>query len=273
MTELDGPPLDYARVTDGQRQMWASGDFSVIARQVVPVSEALCLAADPRPGERVLDLACGSGNAALAAARRYCDVTGVDFVPALIERAQDRASVQGTPVQFEVGDAQALRFTDASFDVVLSVFGVMFAADQEKAAREVLRVCRPGGRIGLASWMPEGWGGDLLATHTRYLPSPPGLPSPLRWGTEEGVAALVGAGATSVTSTRRTVYQFFRSIDHGVTTFRACFSPTSRAFETLDRAGQEGLGHDLAALFRRYNRSTNGSVALECEYLQSIVVR
>jgi ubiquinone/menaquinone biosynthesis C-methylase UbiE len=272
MTDTEKRPLDYRRITDAQRQMWASGDFSVIARQVVSVSEGLCQAADPRPGQRVLDLACGSGNAALAAARRYCDVTGVDYVPALIERAKERAAAQGTRIQFELGDAQALRFTDASFDVVLSAFGVMFAADQQKAARELLRVCRPGGCIALACWMPEGWGGELIAIHERHAPPPPGLAPPVRWGTEEGITELLGP-VSSVSFERRTVFQYFFSIDHGVTTFRACFGPTSRAFETLDRVGQEAMRNDLTALFQKYNRAPDATVAVECQYLQVIVRR
>jgi ubiquinone/menaquinone biosynthesis C-methylase UbiE len=272
-TQKQDKPVDFRRITEAQRQMWASGDFSVIARQVVPVSEALVQAVDPHPGQRVLDLACGSGNVALAAARRYCDVTGVDFVPALVERAKERAAAQGTRIQFEAGDAQALRYTDASFDAVLSVFGVMFAPDQERAAREVLRVCRPGGRIGLANWMPAGWGGDLLATHARYATPPAGVVPAVRWGTEEGLAALLGGAVSALTTERRTVFQYFFSIDHGVTTFRACFGPTSRAFETLDRAGQEAFRNDLGELFKKYNRATDGTVALECEYLQVIARR
>jgi SAM-dependent methyltransferase len=269
------PPsgLDYDDITARQRRMWSSGDYGVIARQLVPVSEALCQAVDPRPGERVLDLACGSGNAALAAARRYCEVTGIDYVPALIERARQRASAEGTTVQLETGDAQSLRFADASFDVVLSAFGVMFAPDQERAAGELLRVCRPGGRIGLASWMPEGWGDDLIGAHTRYLPQPPGLAPPLRWGTEVGLTDLLGSAVSSLAVERRTVVQYFRSVDHGVTTFRECFGPTSRAFEILDEGARQALLHDLTVLFHRYNRAQDGTVALECEYLQAVAQR
>jgi SAM-dependent methyltransferase len=265
--------LDYDDITARQRRMWSSGDYSVIARQLVPGSEALCQAVDPLPGERVLDLACGSGNAALAAARRYCEVTGIDYVPTLIERARQRAVAEGTKVELETGDAQSLRFADGSFDVVLSAFGVMFAPDQERAARELLRVCRPGGRIGLAAWMPDSWGDDLIGAHTRYLPSPPGLASPLRWGTEVGLTDLFGAAVSSLALERRTVFQYFRSVDHGVTTFRENFGPTSRACEILDAGAQQALLHDLTVLFHRYNRAKDGTVALECEYLQAVAQR
>jgi SAM-dependent methyltransferase len=266
-------PVDFGDLTDRQRRMWTSGDFSVIARQVVPASEALCEKVDPRPGQRVLDVACGSGNAALVAARRYCEVTGIDYVAALIERARQRAAAEGTEIQFEVGDAQDLPFPDASFDVVLSVFGVMFAPDQERAAREILRVCRPGGRIGLACWMPEGWGGDLISAHARYLPPPPGLPPPMRWGTETGLADLLGPSVTSIEAAPRTVFQHFRSIDHALRTFRDSFGPTTRAFEILDPGGQHALAQDLTALFHRYNRAQGGTVSLECQYLEVAALR
>jgi SAM-dependent methyltransferase len=263
------PSADYADVTARQQRMWTTGDYSVIAHQMVPVSEALCQAIDPRPGQRVLDVACGSGNAALVAARRYCQVTGIDYVPALIERARERAAAERLDVQFETGDAQALPFADASFDVVLSVFGVMFAPDQERAARELLRVCRPGGRIGLACWMPEGWGGALIGAHLRYSPPPAGVPPAVRWGTEVGLADLLGPTA-SISAERRTVFQYFRSVDHGVATFRETFGPTTRAFEVLDAGAQQALLHDLTTLFHQYNRASDGTVALECQYLQVV---
>jgi ubiquinone/menaquinone biosynthesis C-methylase UbiE len=156
--------IDYGAITARQQAVWATGDFHELARQILPVSESLVAACDPRAGERVLDVACGSGNAALVAARRYCDVSGVDFVPALLDRARQRAAAEGTPVDFQVGDAQALPYPDAHFDVVLSVFGVMFAPDQERAANELLRVCRPAGRIGLCCWIPEASAADSFAS-------------------------------------------------------------------------------------------------------------
>jgi SAM-dependent methyltransferase len=175
------PDIDYQAVTARQKEVWASGDFHEIARQNVIMAEALCAAVDPHGGERELDIACGSGTAALVAARRYCAVTGIDYVPALVERAGQRAAAEGFDVDFRLADAQALPFPDASFDVVLSVYGVQFAPDQARAAAEMLRVCRPGGRIGLATPMPKGWSGDFFATNARYMPPPPGLQPPLRW--------------------------------------------------------------------------------------------
>jgi len=174
MTTNSSTP-DYAHITEHQQKTWATGDFSEVARQVVSVSEDLCRAVDPHAGERVLDVACGSGNTALAVARRYCQVSGIDYVPALIERAKVRAGAEGTSIDFRVADAQALPFGEAAFDAVVSVFGVMFAPDQKKAASELIRVCRPGGRIGLACWMPEGIGGAFFGVHGRYLLPPLGL--------------------------------------------------------------------------------------------------
>jgi len=264
---------DYQAVTETQRATWASGDFHEIARQNVVMAEALCEAADPHPGERVLDVACGSGTAALVAARRYCDVAGIDYVPALIERGRGRAAAEGLEVDFRVGDAQALPFADASFHVVLSIYGVQFAPDQEKAAGELLRVCRPGGRIALASPMPKGWSGDFFATHGRYNPPPPGVKPPLRWGTEEGVAELLGEGSRSVENEPRRALQYYRSVEHAVDVFTAYFGPTIRAAEVAGAEGRERLREDLEAVFTRYNRATDASAVVENTYLLTVATR
>ncbi|MFP4538974.1 MAG: class I SAM-dependent methyltransferase [Dichotomicrobium sp.] len=264
---------DCRALTERQRATWATGDFHEISRQIVPVSETLCQAADPHAGERVLDVACGSGNTALVAARRYCEVTGIDYVPALIERASQRAAAEGVVIDFQVADAQALPFPDASFDVVVSVFGVMFAPDQEKAASELLRVCRPGGRIALANWMPEHFGKDFFAVHARYMPPPPGLHPPQRWGTESGLEELLGVGTTSISSEKRTNRAYLRSIAHAVDTFCKCFGPTKRALQMTDARAQECLKNDLAAVFQRYNAATDGTLAFDAQYLQAVAIR
>lgn len=191
--------IDYQAITARQQEIWETGDFHEIARQNVVMAEALCAEVDPRGGDRVLAVACGSGTAALVAARRYCEVAAIDYVPALIERAEERAVADGVEVDFRVADAQALPFADATFDVILSVYGVQFAPDQEQAASEMLRACRPGGKIGLATPISEGWSGDFFATNARYMPPPPGINSPLRWGTETGLKELLGAGISSIT--------------------------------------------------------------------------
>src|SRR5688572_1145589 len=208
--------VDYAAITQRQQTTWSTGDFNVLALSVMPVSDALVLAVDPHAGERVLDIACGSGNTALVAARRNTDVSGIDYVPALIERAKQRASAEGTKIHFQTADAQALPFPDESFDVVLSVFGVMFAPDQEKAAQELVRVTRRGGRIGLGNWMPEGYGGDFFRAHSKYVPPPEGLKPGVRWGTEAGARELLGAHTSALTFERRTFFQYFRSEAHAL---------------------------------------------------------
>ena len=261
---------DYTDVTKKQQKTWATGDFNQIARQNVVMAEALCEAVDPHPGERVLDVACGSGTAALVAERRYAEVTGIDYVPKLIERATARAEVNGQSADFRVSDAQDLPFPDDSFDVVLSVYGVQFVPDQEQAARELLRVCRPGGKIGLAGPIPEGWSGDWFATHAKYAPPPPDVPSPLRWGTADGLEELLGPGTRSIENERRTALQYYRSVDHAVEVFSTYFGPTISALGMLDSDGQEELRSDLREVFSRYNRATDGTAIVENQYLQTV---
>lgn len=265
--------MDYQAITSRQQATWATGDFHEVARQLNVVSETLCQAVDLHAGQRVLDVACGSGNVALAAARRYCEVAGIDYVPALIDRARTRAAAEGVPIDFRGADAQSLPFPDGSFDVVLSQFGVMFAPDQEKAAGELLRVCRKGGRIGLVSWMPQGLGGDFFATIGRHVAPPPGVKPPFRWGTDAGLAELLGPGTSSITSDRRRFFQYYRSVEHAIDVFRTYFGPTARAFQALDPAGQEALRKDIEALFRRYNRATDDTAVIEGEYLQTVAIR
>lgn len=264
---------DYAAVTERQRETWATGDFNQIARLNVGMAEAIVEATDPHAGQRVLDVACGSGTAALVAARRYCEVTGLDYVPELVDRAEIRARAEGLDADFRVGDAQDMPFPDDSFDVVLSVYGVQFVADQDRAARELLRVCKPGGKIGLAGPIPEGWSGDWFAAHAQYVPPPPGVQSPLRWGTAEGLDELLGAGVRSIESDRRTALQYYQSIDHAVEVFSTYFGPTVRALETIDPEDQENLLEDLNAIMSRYNRARDGTAIVENQYLQTIATK
>lgn len=262
--------LNYTEITNNQKQMWDKGDFNEIARQNVVMAEALCKAVDPHPGQKVLDIACGSGTAALVAARRYCEVTGTDYVPKLLERARKRAEASGLKANFVNADAQKLPFPDDTFDVVLSVYGVQFVPDQEKAAGEMLRVCKPGGKIGLAGPVPEGWSGDFFATHAKYAPPPPGLNSPLRWGTEKGLHELLGQGVRSIESEKRRVLQYYLSVDHALEIFSTWFGPTLQALEQIDEDQQENLLKDLKEVLNRYNRSKNNTAIIENTCLQSI---
>jgi SAM-dependent methyltransferase len=265
MTDPSAPP-DFARITQAQQEAWATGDFHEISRQNAWMGEDLVRTVDPHAGERVLDVACGSGTAALVAARRYCDVSGLDYVPALIERARRRAAAWGFEVDFRVGDAQDLPWDRDHFHHVLSIYGVHFVPDQERAASEMLRVCRPGGTIALASPIGEGWSGDFFGINARYAPPPPGLQSPLRWSTDEGLEALLGAGTTSIRSEERVSVQYYRSVDHAVQVFLTCFGPAVRTAGRLDGEGREGLVAELRDLFARYNRATDGTAAVENRY-------
>jgi SAM-dependent methyltransferase len=270
--EIDrrGPIPDYAAITAGQQKMWALGDFNVIARSIMGVADAVCEALDPRAGARVLDVACGSGNGALVAARRYCRVTGVDYVSALLERARQRAAAEGSEIDFREGDAQDLPFGDASFDAALSIFGVMFAPDQPRAARELLRVCRPGGRVALASWTPEGAVGDFFRAGARLVPPPPGLVPPVRWGTEAGLRELLGDRTRDLVIERRRVVEHFLSVEHAVDLFARYFGPTVSALSVLDPAGQRTLRDDTVAIFHRHNRAQDGTLMFDAEYLLAV---
>jgi SAM-dependent methyltransferase len=265
---------DFAAITGRQQQVWATGDFNVIAMSVIAASEQLVEAVNPRPGQRVLDVACGSGNVALIAARRYCDVTGIDYVPDLLARARQRAAADGVSVDFRQGDAQALPVDDGSYDVVLSVFGVMFAPDQPKAAAELLRACRAGGTIGLVAWMPEGWGGEFFRAVSKHLPPPvAGMKPPVRWGSEEGVRELLGSGVAALACTRRDFMQHYRSIDHGLDMFFSYYGPTARPYQAADAPAREAFRRDIAEVFRKYNEASDGTCALRSEYLQVIATR
>ena len=260
---------DLSIVKSRQREMWGAGDYAAVATPLLITAELLCEAADLRGGSRVLDVATGSGNAALGAARRRCEVTGIDYVAALLERARERARAERLDIRFEEGDAEKLPFADASFDAVLSTFGVMFAPDQERAAREMLRVCRPGGRIALASWTPEGLVGQWFGLAARHVPPPPDVPSPLRWGTEAGLQALFPRREMRVE--RRSFVMRYPSPRHWLAFFRANFGPTRTAFDMLDAPAQDRFAAALVELVQRFNRSGDATMVAPAEYLEVVI--
>ena len=262
------PPSVKAR----QQAMWASGDFAVIGTTLQIVGELLCEELDLRAGERVLDVAAGNGNATLAAARRFGRVTSTDYVPALLERGRLRAEAEGLDVTFEVADAEALPYPPASFDVVVSTFGVMFAPDHGQAASELMRVCRPGGRIGLASWTPEGFLGDLFRLVARHVPPIPGVRSPLLWGTDAHIQELFGSAA-SIRHTRRNFAFRYRSPEHWVEIFRTFYGPVHKAFAALTADGQAALESELIALLRKADRGGGAGLVVPAEYLETVLTR
>ncbi len=265
---------DLRAIKARQQQTWASGDYSRVGASIPIISELLCDSADLRAGWRVLDVAGGSGNTALAAARCGCDVVSTDYVPSLLARAGERAAAEGLDLELIEADAEALPFPDASFDAVLSVVGVMFAPDHERTASELLRVCRPAGTIALANWTPDGFIGQLFATVGRRVPPPPGLTPPPLWGTEEHVRGLLGDGVSDLRLTRRTYTFRFLSPIHFVEFFREHYGPTLKAFAGLDEAGRRALTDDIADLVRRFDRlGGDGPVAIPAEYLEVVATR
>jgi SAM-dependent methyltransferase len=266
-------PPDLVALKTRQQAMWASGDYGQIGIRLQLVGESLCEAVDLLATERVLDVAAGNGNVSLAAARRFAEVTAADYVPALLEQAQRRAQAERLEITFVPADAENLPFADASYDVALSVFGVMFAPDQERAAAELLRVVRPGGRIGLASWTPDSFIGQLLKVVTRFVPPPAGVRSPLAWGTETRLVELFGPGAHELRTERRTHVFRYRSAHHFVADFRTYYGPTHKAFAALDEDRQEELRSALMDLLATHDRGGGKALVVPSEYLEAVIVR
>jgi ubiquinone/menaquinone biosynthesis C-methylase UbiE len=261
---------DLAAIKKKQQATWASGDYAVVGTTLQIVGETLAEAVDVRSGERVLDVAAGNGNATLAAARRFAEVTSTDYVQELLDKGAARARAEGLPVAFQQADAEALPFEDGSFDVALSIFGVMFAPDAERCAAELLRVVRPGGRIGLASWTPQGFLGDLFKVIGSFAPPPAGLRSPMQWGDEARIRELFAAGA-SVHCVRR-LYKFrYRSAAHMIEVFRKFYGPTHKAFGAQDEAGHKRMYDALAALLQSRNQGGESSLVVPAEYLEVVV--
>jgi SAM-dependent methyltransferase len=256
-----------------QQKMWASGDFALLASLIHPMAEELVQAADLSAGARVLDVAAGTGNAAIAAARCLADVTATDYVPELLDRGRTRAEAERLPVTFEVADAENLPYADGSFDAVFSVVGVMFAPDQERAAAELTRVCRPGGTIGLANWTPDGFIGEMFRTVGRRVPPPPGIRGPVEWGNADRLRELFGDRVSDLRIEPRTFMYRFASPEAFADFFREYYGPTVKAFEALGPDGGKTLYDDLVDLAGRYNIATDGSAKIPAAYVQVVAVR
>lgn len=265
--------VDLGAVKTRQQATWASGDFGRIGVTLQIVGETLCEAVDLLATETVLDVAAGDGNATLAAARRFAHVTSTDYVPQLLEQGRRRAEAERVDVRFQEADAEQLPFGEDSFDVVLSTFGVMFAPHQERAAGEMMRVAKPGGRIGLASWTPEGFIGRLFDVVTAFVPPPPGLRSPMAWGTEPRLVELFGPRASDIRTRRKTYVFRYRSPEHWVDYFRAYYGPTHRAFAALDAPGQQALETALLGLLREWNEGRGAALSVPGEYLEAVITK
>jgi SAM-dependent methyltransferase len=265
--------VDFGAVKSRQHAAWSAGDYAVVGTTLQIVGESLCEAVDLRSGSRVLDVAAGNGNATLAAARRWCDVTSTDYVPALLESGRKRSQAEGHIITFQEADAERLPFADQTFDVVLSTFGVMFTPDQELAARELARVCKSGGRIGLANWTPESFIGRLFTLIGRYVPPAAGVLSPALWGTRSRLDELFASIATEIHVEHREFVFRYRSPMHWIEVFRNYYGPLNRTFGGLDPAGQAGFTREVLELLEQGNRSNDRSLVLPSDYLEVVVIK
>jgi ubiquinone/menaquinone biosynthesis C-methylase UbiE len=268
---VTGPP-DLAAIKSRQRAAWSSGDYAVIGSTLQIVGEQLCEALDLRASQRVLDVAAGNGNVTLAAARRWCDVTSTDYVPALLERGRARAAAEGLTITFQEADAEALPFPDCSFDAVVSTFGVMFTPNQDKAAGELIRVCKPGGKIGLASWTPEGFIGQLFKTIAKHVP-PPGVKSPALWGTRAHITETFSPQASLIRAESRAFNFRYRSPQHWLDVFKRYYGPVLKTFAALPEQKQSALAADFLALAGRFNRADDETMVAPGEYLEVVVTK
>ncbi|TCR68458.1 class I SAM-dependent methyltransferase [Bosea sp. BK604] len=265
-------PIDLGALKMRQQGAWSSGDYAVVGTTLQIVGENLCEALDLRSGQKVLDVAAGNGNASLAAARRWADVTSTDYVGALLERGRERAEAERLTIGFREADAENLPFADGSFDVVLSTFGVMFTPDQDKAAAELMRVCRRGGKIGLANWTPEGFIGQLFKTIGSHVPPPAGARSPALWGTRARLEEFFRGQGAIETTMRQFVFRY-RSSEHWLEIFRTYYGPVLKAFAALQPQAQEVLEGDLIKLMTRFNRSGDGTLVVPSDYLEVVVTK
>jgi ubiquinone/menaquinone biosynthesis C-methylase UbiE len=267
------PAPDLAALKTRQQAAWSSGNYAIVGTTLQIVGEQLCEALDLNAGSTVLDVAAGNGMASLAAARRWCDVTSTDYVPALLEQGRARAAAEGAAIEFREADAESLPFPDNSFDVVLSTFGVMFTPNQDRAAAELLRVCKPKGRIGLANWTPEGFIGQMFKTLGKFLPPPAGAKSPAMWGTRARLNEMFDAGASTIRAESRLFNFRYRSPQHFLEIFKTYYGPVLKAFAALEPAKQQQLHDDLHALIVRMNRGSGGSMVVPSEYLEVVITK
>jgi len=264
---------DYTAIKTKQKATWGSGDYGRVGITLQITGEQLCESMDLRSGQSVLDVAAGNGNVSLAAARRFCKVVSTDYVPSLLEQSRIRAAAERLAIDYREADAENLPFDDASFDNVVSTFGVMFTPNQGKAAAELIRVCKKGGKIGLANWTPDGFIGQLFRTIGKHLPPPVGVNSPAAWGTQMFLDRHFGASASKIEVTQRQFSFRYHSADHWVDIFTTYYGPTLKAFEALDGAARESLRNDIKQLIAKLNRATDGTMVVPSDYLEIVITK
>jgi len=264
---------ELAAIKARQKAAWSSGDYAVVGTTLQIVGEELCEALDLRAGTRVLDVAAGNGMVSLAAARRWCEVVSTDYVASLLERGRARAEAEGLAIEFQEADAEALPFADSSFDAVVSTFGVMFTPNQDKAAAELLRVCKSGGQIGLTNWTPDGFIGQMFKTLGKYLPPPAAAKSPLAWGTRSRLNEMFGSAESRIKTASRNFNFRYRSAEHFIEVFRTYYGPMLKAFSALEMRQQNELEKELLYLVARMNRAGNGTMVVPSEYLEVIIMK
>jgi SAM-dependent methyltransferase len=272
-TTVTTPSPDLAAIKTRQQGAWSSGDYAIVGTTLQIVGEQLCEALDIRAGQKVLDVAAGNGNVSLAAARRWCEVTSTDYVPSLLERGRKRAEAEGLTMEFQPADAEALPFADKAFDAVVSTFGVMFTPNQERAAAEMARVCKSGGKIGLANWTPDGFIGQLFKTLGKHVAPPAGVKSPALWGTKARLEELFKGQASAIGIEPRAFVFRYRSSMHFLDVFRTYYGPVLKAFATLGAGAQTALERDILALVGQFNRSGDGTMVVPSDYLEIVIVR
>lgn len=262
--------MDFGQLKQRMRGTWMAGDFGQIARYAAKGAEEFVDRLDVRPGMRVLDVACGTGNLAIPAAHKGAAMTGIDIAPNLLEQARQRAEVDGLKIQFDEGDAEQLPYADASFDLVMSMFGAMFAPRPERVAAELMRVCRPGGSIAMANWTPESFPGKMFRTTAKFVPPPDGVPPPVLWGVEEVVRERFGPHVPVDTTKRVIAFEFPFGPCQCVEFFQQYFGPTQAAMAHLDAAGQAAYTADMESLWREHNEASDGRTLIRNEYLEVI---
>ncbi|HEY3917099.1 MAG TPA: class I SAM-dependent methyltransferase [Stellaceae bacterium] len=272
-TIAEKPAPDLKAIKAKQQGAWSSGDYAVIGTTLQIVGEQLAEVLDLRAGLSVLDVAAGNGNFTLAAARRWCEVTSTDYVASLLDRGRKRAEAEGLQVKFQVADAEDLPFADGSFDAAVSIFGGMFSPDQDRTAAELIRVCKSGGRIGLANWTPDGFIGQMFKTIGKYVPPAAGVKSPAAWGTRSFIETTFGATASAIVAQPRHFVFRYRSGQHFLDIFKTYYGPMLKTFEALDQARGKALARDLLDLVGRFNTAGDATMLVPSEYLEVVITK